>query len=98
MQSITKTFKVLEAFSIEQPERSFTEIVEASGLGRTNTHNILKTLVALNCLSQTHTGGLYRVGPKLFELGSLYPPTCAASPCPSCPAGRGVRRYGLSLH
>lgn len=72
MQSLIKAFKVLEAFSVEQPERSFTEIVEASGLGRTNTHNILKTLVALNCLSQTHTKGLYRVGPKLFELGSLY--------------------------
>ena len=72
MQSLIKAFKVLEAFSVEQPERSFTEIVEACGLGRTNTHNILKTLVALNCLSQTHTKGLYRVGPKLFELGSLY--------------------------
>jgi len=72
MQSLIKAFKVLEAFSIEQPERSFTEIVEASGLGRSNTHNILKTLVSVNCLSQTHPGGLYRVGPKLFELGSLY--------------------------
>jgi len=72
MQSVIKAFKVLEAFSLEQPELSFTEIVHAAGLGRTNTHKILKTLVSLNCLSQTHRGGLYRVGPKLFELGSLY--------------------------
>ena len=72
MQSIIKTFKLLEAFSLEKPELSFTQIVNATGLGRTNTHQILKTLVSLNCLSQTHRGGLYRVGPKLFELGSLY--------------------------
>lgn len=72
MQSVNKAFKVLETFSLEQPELSFTEIVHATGLGRTNTHKLLKTLVSLNCLSQTHPGGLYRVGPRLFELGSLY--------------------------
>jgi IclR family KDG regulon transcriptional repressor len=72
MQSVIKAFKVLEVFSLEQPELSFTEIVHATGLGRTNTHKLLKTLVSLNCLSQAHPGGLYRVGPKLFELGSLY--------------------------
>jgi len=72
MQSVIKTFKVLEAFSLEKPELSFTQIVNATGLGRTNTHQILKTLVSLSCLSQTQRGGLYRLGPKLFELGSLY--------------------------
>lgn len=72
MQSIVKAFQVLDAFSMERPELAFTEIVQATGLGRTNTHKILKTLVSLNCLSQSHSGGPYRVGPKLFELGTLY--------------------------
>ena len=73
MQSIIKAFQVLDAFSVEKPELSFTEIVQATGLGRTNTHKILKkTLVLLNCLSQSHSGGPYRAGPKLFELGTLY--------------------------
>lgn len=73
MQSVIKAFKVLQAFTLNQPELSFTEIVQATGLGKTNTHNLLKTLVSLNCLSQTGPGSPYRIGPKLFELGSLYP-------------------------
>ncbi len=72
MQSVIKTFKVLETFSLNKPELTFTEIVNASGYGRTNTHKILKTLVSLNCLSQSHNGAPYRLGPKLFELGSQY--------------------------
>ncbi len=72
MKSVIKVFKVIEAFSLEQPELSFTELVNATGLGKTNTHKILKTLVALNCLAQSKPGAPYRIGPKLFELGSLY--------------------------
>ena len=73
MQSVLKAFKVLQAFTLKQPELSFTQIVQATGLGKSNTHNLLKTLVSLNCLSQTGYGSPYRIGPKLFELGSLYP-------------------------
>ena len=72
MKSVAKAFKVLEAFSLDKPELTFTEIVNAAGFGRTNTHKILKTLVSVNCLSQGHNGAPYRLGPKLFELGSQY--------------------------
>jgi DNA-binding IclR family transcriptional regulator len=72
MKSVVKAFKVLEAFSSDKPELTFTEIVNATGFGRTNTHKILRTLVSLNCLSQGHNGAPYRLGPKLFELGSQY--------------------------
>ena len=72
MQSVFKAFRVLESFSSATPELTFTEIVKATGLGRTNTHKILKTLVSLNCLAQTHPGDPYRLGPKRFELGSQY--------------------------
>ena len=72
MQSVFKAFRVLESFSSATPELTFTEIVKATGLGRTNTHKILKTLVSLNCLAQTQPGDPYRLGPKLFELGSQY--------------------------
>lgn len=72
MKSVIKAFKVLEAFSQDRSELTFTEIVNTTGIGRTNTHKLLKTLVSLNCLSQSHNGAPYRLGPKLFELGSQY--------------------------
>jgi DNA-binding IclR family transcriptional regulator len=72
MKSVIKSFKVLEAFSLEKPELTFTEVVKITGLGRTNVHKLLKTLVSLNCLAQDSTGGPYRLGPTLFELGSRY--------------------------
>ncbi len=72
MKSVIKAFKVLEAFSLEQPELAFTKIVNCTGFGRTNTHKLLKTLVSLNCLSQNRNGAPYRLGPRLFELGSQY--------------------------
>ncbi|MGD9138980.1 MAG: IclR family transcriptional regulator [Desulfobacterales bacterium] len=74
MQSVLKAFKVLESFSITTPELKFSQIVDTTGLGKTNTHKLLKTLVSLNCIAQTHPRGPYRLGPKLFELGNQYVP------------------------
>jgi DNA-binding IclR family transcriptional regulator len=72
MKSVIKSVKILEAFSLEKPELTFTEVVNITGLGRTNVHKLLKTLVSLNCLAQDRNGGAYRLGPMLFELGSRY--------------------------
>jgi IclR family KDG regulon transcriptional repressor len=72
MKSVLKAFMVLEAFTMQKPELTFTEVVNITGLGRTNAHKILKTLVSLNCLAQDINGGLYRLGPNLLELGSRF--------------------------
>ena len=72
MKSVIKSFTVLEAFSLKKPELTFTEVVNITGLGRTNAHKVLKTLVSLNCLAQGGYGEPYRLGPRLFELGSRY--------------------------
>jgi DNA-binding IclR family transcriptional regulator len=72
MKSVRKSFIVLEAFSLKKPELTFTEVVNTTGLGRTNAHKLLKALVSLNCLAQNGSGGPYRLGPRLFELGSRY--------------------------
>ena len=72
MKSVVKSFTVLDAFSLKKPELTFTEVVNITGLGRTNAHKILKALVTLNCLAQDGSGEPYRLGPRLFELGSRY--------------------------
>ena len=72
MKSVVKSFTVLDAFSLKKPELTFTEVVNITGLGRTNAHKILKALVTLNCLAQDGSGEPYRLGPLLFELGSRY--------------------------
>lgn len=63
---------VLEAFTMKNPELTFTEVVSITGLGRTNAHKLLKSLVSLNCLAQDISGGPYRLGPRLLELGSRF--------------------------
>jgi DNA-binding IclR family transcriptional regulator len=72
VKSILKAFMVLEAFTMGKPELTFTEVVTITGLGRTNAHKILKSLVSLNSLAQDIKGGPYRLGPKLMELGSRF--------------------------
>jgi IclR family KDG regulon transcriptional repressor len=72
MKSVFKAFMVLEAFTMEKPELTFTEVVSITELGRTNTHKLLKSLVSLNCLAQDINGGPYRLGPRLLELGSRF--------------------------
>ncbi|MGV7224215.1 MAG: helix-turn-helix domain-containing protein [Nitrospinales bacterium] len=54
MKSVFKALMVLDTFTMENPELTFTEVVSITGLGRTSSHELLKSLVSLNCLAQDY--------------------------------------------
>lgn len=72
MKTVIKAFKILDLFNRETPVITLSEAVSKTGFSKTTTHGLLKTLLSLNCLTKNHDNASYRLGPKLFEFGSLF--------------------------
>ncbi|GAA4994432.1 IclR family transcriptional regulator [Yinghuangia aomiensis] len=69
--AVTRAFDILERFLDHDGPLSAPEIVRQTGLPRTTVHELLATLVARRYLVQESTGG-YRLGVRLYQLGSRY--------------------------
>ena len=63
---------VLGSFSHTQPVQSLSEIQRAAGLASATTHRIVSELVEWGALERV-SWGRYRVGMRLWQLGSLAP-------------------------
>ena len=63
---------VLDSFSHEQPVQTLSEIQQAAGLASATTHRIVSELVEWGALERV-SWGRYRVGMRLWQLGSLAP-------------------------
>jgi IclR family KDG regulon transcriptional repressor len=70
VKSLFKMLEVLEAFSSTDPELSVVEIARRTGLPRTTVHRIVDSLRSVGLLEQEASRDRYRLGLKLFELGS----------------------------
>ncbi|MFD4191154.1 IclR family transcriptional regulator [Amycolatopsis thermoflava] len=71
--AVLRAADILELFLDEHVRLSATEIVERLGLPRSTTHELLTTLVARKYLDrQAGEETMYRLGPKLLELGARY--------------------------
>jgi len=70
VKSLFKMLDVLECFSSTDRELSVVEISQRSGLPRTTVHRIVDSLRAVGFLDQEASRDRYRLGLKLFELGS----------------------------
>ena len=67
LKSVAKAFKVLECF-INKPSLGVTEISEMTELYKSNVHNILTTLKALEYVEQDSETDRYYLGIKILEL------------------------------
>lgn len=67
VQSVKKTIDILDCFIDKQP-LGVTEISQKLGLYKSNVHNILSTLVALEYLSQDRESGKYYLGVGVLRL------------------------------
>lgn len=63
---------VLGSFTAERPEQSLGMIADATGLPSATVHRIVTELVGWGALERPHRGR-YRVGMRLWRLGSLAP-------------------------
>jgi len=72
MSSLEKSLDILEFFSHDKKELSFSEIVKKTGFPKSTTHRILNILVSRKYLSFDSNSKRYSIGIRLFELGSLF--------------------------
>jgi DNA-binding IclR family transcriptional regulator len=86
--TVLKAFQVLELFA-ERPLLGAAEAARMLGVPRASVHRLLVTLKAAGVAEST-AHGQYRLGLRLFELGSLAPPAPATAR-PVDPALAGAR-------
>ncbi len=70
-QSILRAFQVLDAFSNGDRELGVRELSRRLGLPRSTVHRLVVSLQVVGALEQNPETDKYRLGLKLFELGTL---------------------------
>ena len=71
VSSLVKAMKVLECFSIKNPELGVTEISKQLEMQKSTVHNILATFQALGYLTQNHVTGKYSLGVRLLQFSYI---------------------------
>lgn len=71
MKSLGKLVKVLECFSTDTRALSLSDICAKTGYPRSTTHRLMASLRDVGFLDQDQERDSYRLGLKLFELGSV---------------------------
>ena len=66
-----KFMDILDAFSLRRRELSMREIMESTGLNRPTATRLVANLERRGLLQQAPAAGRYRLGQRLFELGSI---------------------------
>lgn len=73
MSSVQKAARVLCAFTRDEREFGVRELARRLDLGKSATHRLLATLCAEHLIEQDRKTGRYRLGIKIYELGTLVP-------------------------
>lgn len=71
VQSLDRAIDILECFHSGDEERGVAEIAGETELPRATVHRLLASLAHRGLLAHDERTGRYRLGMKLFELGSL---------------------------
>jgi DNA-binding IclR family transcriptional regulator len=72
VQSVDRAFSIFELFIRERRPLGITDVAEDLKLHKSVVHRLLATAEAHQLLEQNPETGKYQVGPKCFELGSVY--------------------------
>lgn len=71
IQSVARALQILDCFTGPVTELGITELSHAMGLGKSTIYGLVNTLLTLGYLEQNPENKRYRLGLKLFELGSI---------------------------
>lgn len=77
VKSLEKAMKILECFSIKEPELGITEISNQLNLNKSNVHNIITTFEKLGYIDKNKENGKYRLGLKIMHLSHVLSTTMA---------------------
>jgi DNA-binding IclR family transcriptional regulator len=68
---LDRALDILDAFTIRRPDLSIKEIVQATDLNRTTAIRLVANLERRGMLQRSPTTARYRLGHRLFEMGSI---------------------------
>lgn len=71
LKSVDKALQILEAFNISHPELSVSELEEILSLPKVSIYRFLRVLLKKGFIMQNSQTRKYRLGIKVFELGSI---------------------------
>jgi DNA-binding IclR family transcriptional regulator len=71
IELVEKTFAILDVFQPDRRELSVRELVEETGQSQSSVYRIVANLTRLRILEQDNGTRRYRIGSKLYALGSL---------------------------
>ncbi|KUO48741.1 MAG: IclR family transcriptional regulator [Desulfitibacter sp. BRH_c19] len=71
IQSVARAAKILDILATANREMALVEITNHLGLAKSTVHGLLSTLRKLNLVEQSGFNGKYRLGIRLFELGTI---------------------------
>ena len=69
---VIRVISVLGCFSRFEPELSAADIRHKTGISKATLHRILITLTNRRLLDKNQKTGMYKIGPELYTMGSLY--------------------------
>ena len=71
VKSLKKAIRVLECFTVKQPELGITEISNLLDLNKSNVHNIVTTFEQLGYMEKNKDNDKYRLGLKIMHLSHV---------------------------
>jgi len=72
VRAVLRAFDLLDAFSSDAPELTLADLAAHTGMSKSTVHRLLHTLGTMHCVSHSSDATTYRLGPRLFQLGSKY--------------------------
>ncbi|MCC6856977.1 MAG: IclR family transcriptional regulator [Bryobacterales bacterium] len=70
--AVRKALEILCQFNVRTPSLTVSELSRRLEMPKSTTHNLLRTLQALDFLQQAPADKRYSLGPRVFELGLLF--------------------------
>ncbi len=71
IQSVDRALQIVELFAGVQEEIGITELAQMMGLGKSTIYGLVNTLMKAGYLEQNPENKKYRLGLRLFELGTI---------------------------
>jgi IclR family transcriptional regulator, KDG regulon repressor len=96
--AVLHAVRLLEAFVGGPAERGISELSRQAGLSKSSVHRLVATLVEVGWLERHPTTDRYRLGLKLFELGSAVAARLEVRECALSAMHDLLQRVGETVH
>ena len=73
LSSVRNAARLLRAFTAADRDLGVSELATRLGLAKSTVHRLLTTLTREGLIERSHPNGRYRLGLRLYELGSIVP-------------------------